>query len=72
MEGVIYNICICEENKNVRDALRSIVSCYFSAKGIKANLKSFDTAEELMDNCEFADAVFLDVDYNSITTIEIA
>ncbi len=68
----MYSISICEENENVRGTLEKIISCYFVAKGFKADIISFSNPEDLLKHPEYTDLVFLDMDGNRNLSYQVA
>lgn len=68
----MYNICICEEDKNLQKSLENIISSYFIIKDIKVKIESFDELSQLNECAVEFDMVFLDVDNNCYAAIETA
>lgn len=64
----MYKVAVCDDNEKIRE----LVCQYIDSYEERIETKSFSSGEELLENYDFFDAVFLDIDMGGMDGIETA
>lgn len=68
----MIHIAICDDEKNMSDAIRTMVSDFFRAKNMEAVIVQFSNGEELLRYDKTIDILFLDIQMKGTDGMETA
>lgn len=66
------NVAICDDNRQVADYIKKIVSIYFAQTNYQYEIETFYSGEELLNANMYWDIAFLDVEMGGISGIGVS
>lgn len=68
----MIRIAICDDEKQIADQIRKLVSVFFRAKNMETSIVCFSAGEELLQYDKGIDILFLDIQMNGMDGMETA